>query len=102
MVKFSDMFESEIRPIKSRLIAAGVQRLGVFGSFGRGEAVKDSDVDVLVRFDDTARTFDNLYAVAEALEEVFQRRVDLVTEDALSPYLRPHILKDVKYVDLAS
>ena len=102
VVKIATMFESDISPVKSRLIAAGVQRLGVFGSFGRGEAGKDSDVDVLVRFDDKARTFDNLYAVAEALEEVFQRRVDLVTEDALSPYLRPHILREVKYVDLAS
>jgi predicted nucleotidyltransferase len=94
------MYESDIAPVKSRLLAAGVSRLGVFGSVGRGEARADSDVDVLVRFDDKARTFDNLYAVGEALEEVFKRRVDLVTEDALSPYLKTRILRDVKYVDL--
>lgn len=96
------MYESAIAPVKSRLLAAGVNRLGVFGSVGRGEPRADSDVDVLVRFEDKARTYDNLYAVGEALEEVFQRRVDLVTEDALSPYLRPHILREVKYVDLNS
>lgn len=102
MGKISDMFEAEITPVKSRLLAAGVRRLGVFGSVGRGEARSDSDVDVLVRFEDKARTFDNLYAVGEALEEVFRRRVDLVTEDALSPYLRQHILREVKYVDLGT
>lgn len=94
------MFEADIRPIKRRLLAAGVRRLGVFGSVGRGEARADSDVDVLVRFEDKSRTYDNLYAVGEALEEAFKRRVDLVTEDALSPYLGPRILREVKYVDL--
>ena len=96
------MYESTIAPVKSRLLAAGVHRLGVFGSVVRGDAREDSDVDVLVRFNDQARTFDNLYAVGEALEEVFKRRVDVVTEDALSPYLRPHILREVKYVDLST
>ena len=98
----SNMFEAEITRIKPRLLAAGVRRLGVFGSVSRGEARADSDIDVLVRFDDKARNFDNLYAVGEALEEVFHRRVDLVTEDALSPYLRPHIMREVKYVDLGT
>ena len=102
LVKIKAMFEADITSVKSRLLAAGVRRLGVFGSVGRGEARADSDVDVLVRFDDKARTFDNLYAVGEALEEAFQRRVDLVTEDALSPYLRPHILREIKYVDLGT
>lgn len=96
------MFESAIAPIKSRLVAAGVRRLGVFGSVARGDAKEDSDVDVLVGFSPEARTFDNLFEVGEALEEVFQRRVDLVTEDALSPYLGPAILREVHYVDLGA
>jgi predicted nucleotidyltransferase len=96
------MLESAIAPIRSRLIAAGVKRLGVFGSVARGEAREDSDVDVLVGFSPEARTFDNLYTVGEALEEAFQRRVDLVTEDALSPYIGPNILREVRYVDLGN
>ena len=59
-----------------------------------------SDVDVLVTFHPDARTFDNLFAVGEALEQAFHRRVDLVTEDSLSPYLGPRIRSEVKYVDL--
>jgi predicted nucleotidyltransferase len=98
----SQMFEANIAPIRRRLIAAGVKRLGLFGSFSRGEARPDSDVDVLVCFEAKAKTYDNLFEVGEALEEVFQRKIDLVTEDALSPHIGPKILREVKYVDLAS
>jgi len=77
-----------------------VKRLGIFGSMARGEAVASSDVDVLVGFQPEARTLDNLLTVADALEQVFHRRVDLVTEDSLSPYLGPRILLGVRYVDL--
>lgn len=96
------MFEADIAPIKARLLAAGVRRLGVFGSVSRGNARHDSDVDILVQFDTHARTYDNLFSVGEALEEVFHRKIDLVTQDALSPYLGPRILQEVKYVDLRS
>jgi len=96
------MFESSIAPIRSRLIASGVKQLGLFGSFARGEADEHSDVDVLVAFYPKARTYDNLYAVGEALEEVFRRKIDLVTEDSLSPFLGPKIRSEVQYVDLAS
>jgi uncharacterized protein len=96
------MFEANIAPIKARLIAAGVKRLGLFGSFSRGEARPDSDVDVLVGFRPEAKTYDNLFEVGEALEEVFHREIDLVTEEGLSPYVGPTILREVKYVDLSS
>lgn len=96
------MFEETIAPVKSRLLAAGVQRLGIFGSLARGESRKDSDVDVLVSFRADARTFDNLFTVGEALEEAFHRRVDLVTENSLSPYIGPHIRAEIRYVDLAA
>jgi uncharacterized protein len=93
------MFEPAIAPIKNRLLAAGVSRLGVFGSYACGEARSDSDIDVLVGFRPQARTLDNLLAVGDALEEAFQRKIDLVTEDSLSPYLAPHVLREVKYVN---
>ncbi len=96
------MFELNIASIKARLLAAGVSRLGVFGSMARGEAKQSSDVDVLVTFRPQARTYDNLYAVGEALEEAFHRKIDLVTEDALSPYIAPYVLREVKYVDLGN
>ena len=94
------MFESIIRPIKSQLTASGVIRLGIFGSYARREATPESDVDVLVAFRPEQRTFDNLFKVGEVWESVFHRRVDLVTEDSLSPHIGPRILKEVQYVDL--
>ena len=94
------MFESIIKPIEPLLAASGVIRLGIFGSYARRETSPESDVDILVAFQPEQRTFDNLFKVGEALESVFHRRVDLVTEDSLSPHIGPRILKEVKYVDL--
>ncbi len=93
--------KAQVALIKPRLIGAGVERLGFFGSVVRGEEDPASDIDVLVGLRPGARTFDNLFAIGEALEEVFRRRVDLVTTNSLSPYLRPHIEAEIKYVDLA-
>jgi len=94
------MFESEIAPVRDRLIAAGVKRLGLFGSYARGEAKPNSDVDVFVVFEPRQKTYQNFCAVGDALEEVFRRKVELVTDKALSPYLGPKIMREVKYVDL--
>jgi predicted nucleotidyltransferase len=94
------MYEALLEPVRMRLVAAGVRRLGIFGSYARNEARADSDVDVLVSFEPKQRTFENLYEVGETLEEVFQRKVDLVTEDSLSPHIGPHILREVQYINL--
>jgi predicted nucleotidyltransferase len=94
------MFETVIAPVREQLRAAGVARLGIFGSVARGETRTDSDVDALVEFQPEARSIDNLMAVGDALESAFHRRVDLVTEASLSPYIAPHILREVRYVDL--
>lgn len=80
--------------------AAGVRRLGLFGSFVRNEQTPESDLDVLVEFDPSQKTFDNFMRVSFLLEELCDRRVDLVTSESLSPYLRPHIANEVEYVDL--
>ena len=98
--KDTQVFEFEIAPIRSRLIAAGVSRIGIFGSYSRGEARPDSDVDVFVDFHPGLKNFDNFIAVGDALEEAFQRKVDLVTEKGLSPYIGPKIMREVKYVDI--
>jgi uncharacterized protein len=98
--KDSFVFEAEITPIRSRLIAAGVSRIGIFGSYSRGEARPDSDVDVFVDFHPGLKTYDNFSAVYDALEEAFRRRVELVTEKGLSPFIGPKIMREVKYVDL--
>ena len=81
-----------------RIQALGVKRLGLFGSFVRGEQSEESDVDVLVEFDCDQKTFDHFMELAFLLEDLLHRRVELVTPEALSPHIGPHILKEVEYV----
>jgi hypothetical protein len=76
----------------------GARRLGVFGSFARGEARDDSDVDVYVEFDEGKRTYDNFFALHELLENLLGRRVDLVTDKSLTETKARLILPTVRYV----
>ncbi|MCS6911444.1 MAG: nucleotidyltransferase family protein [Anaerolineales bacterium] len=82
------------------LRALGVRRLGLFGSFVRGEQTNSSDVDVLVEFEAGQKTFDHFMQLAALLEGALGREVDLVTPESLSPYLRPFILQEIEYVAL--
>jgi predicted nucleotidyltransferase len=80
----------------------GVRRVGLFGSCARGEERPDSDVDVLVDFEPGRKTLANLVDLGDFLEALFQRRVELVTPESLSPYLGPNILREVQYARLAA
>ncbi|MDD1729162.1 MAG: nucleotidyltransferase family protein [Methanospirillum sp.] len=73
----------------------GVKRIGIFGSFARGEEKPESDVDILVEFNPGEATFDNFMQLAYFLENIFSRHVDLLTCDGVSKYLRPYIEKEV-------
>ncbi len=71
----------------------GVADIALFGSTARGGAAKDSDVDVLVRFDGPT-TSKRFFGVQFYLEDLLGRPVDLVTDKALRPELRPYIEKE--------
>ena len=87
---------------RSRLQALGVKRLGLFGSFVRGEQRADSDVDLLVDFEAGQKTFDHFIQLSFLLEDLLGRRVELVTPEALSPHIGPYILEEVEYVSVAA
>ena len=70
----------------------GVRRLGLFGSYARGEATKASDLDFVVEFE--TKSFDAYMNLKEFLEGLFGRRVDLVLADAIKPRLRATILEE--------
>ena len=78
--------------------ALGVERLALFGSVPRGQARLDSDVDLLVQFFAGAKSYDRFLALSELLETRLGRRVELVTLEALSPFLAPHILAEAEDV----
>lgn len=75
----------------------GVKRCGLFGSFLRDRQNFQSDIDLLVEFEMGKKTYDNYIHLAFFLEELFGRSVDLVTPESLSPYIGPHILREVEY-----
>lgn len=75
----------------------GVKKIGIFGSFARGEEKDGSDIDVLVEFKEDCKTFDNYMDLKFTLEDLFSRKIDLVTMDALRPQLKDGILQEVIY-----
>jgi hypothetical protein len=84
------------REIRERF---GVERIGIFGSFVRGEEKPESDVDVLVEFRKREETFDHYMDLKFYLEDLFGRKVDLVMKDAIKRRLREPILSEVVYAE---
>jgi uncharacterized protein len=95
----SDEIISKLRAHESELRAAGVAGLALFGSAARGEQREDSDVDVVVRLTDEARSggfayFGRIDSLSRRLAEILQRPVDVVAEPILKDRLRRAIEKD--------
>ena len=71
-----------------------VKEIGIFGSFARGEATEDSDIDILVEFEKPIGLFKFL-ELEEYLSNLIGREVDLVSKKALKPHIGKHILEEV-------
>ena len=78
--------------------ALGVARLALFGSVLRNEARPDSDVDLLVQFSPGAKTYEHFLALSELLELRLGHSVELITTEALSPFIGPRILSEAQDV----
>jgi predicted nucleotidyltransferase len=74
-----------------------VKRIGLFGSYVRDEASKKSDIDMLVDLEE--KTFDNFIELAFALEKIFNKKVDLLTEKGISPYILTYIKNEVRWYE---
>ena len=80
------------------LRARGVMHVALFGSLARGENRPDSDIDILVEFDPSARvTVFDYVGVKEFVAGLFDRKVDVIDRDALKPHLRPSSARDAVY-----
>jgi hypothetical protein len=82
----------ELKPLVSTRYKTG--EIGLFGSFVRGEQGIDSDVDLLVEFEEGADLFD-LMGLALYLEEQLRRKVDVVPKRALREELRESVLREI-------
>lgn len=83
-------YRSEILALAMRHGAGNVR---VFGSLARGEGQEGSDLDLLVKLGE-GRSLLDLVGLKQDLEDLLHRPVDVVTEKALSPYLREHVLSE--------
>ncbi len=75
----------------------GVKKVKIFGSYARGEARPDSDLDVIVEFSDRKSLLE-IVGIEQELEDALGIKVDLLTEAFISPYLRERIEKESKVV----
>jgi uncharacterized protein len=87
-----------LRAAEREIRALGVERLALFGSVLRNEARADSDVDLLIGFAPGRKSYDRLLALSDLLEERLGCPVEVVTAEALSPFLGPRILAEAEDV----
>lgn len=73
-----------------------VKSIGLFGSFSDGSFTKDSDIDILVEFEKPIGW--RFFSLELYLEKVFNRKVDLVTKNALKEQIKDKILSQVEYI----
>lgn len=71
-----------------------VKRIGLFGSFLRGEQTDESDIDLLVEFKQPVGL--EFIELKEYLEGIFQKQVDLVTPNALRSFMKDQIINEVR------
>jgi len=74
-----------------------VKRASFFGSFARGEAREDSDIDILVELKEDKSLLD-LIKLEMELEKVLKKKVDIITYNSIHPLLKDIISKDEKVI----
>lgn len=77
--------------IKKVLKKKGIVRAGIFGSYVRGEQKKDSDIDILIEFNDSLL---DLVGIEMELEKELKKKVDLLTYGGIHPLLKKRILNE--------
>mgnify|MGYP006274737059 CR=1 FL=1 len=98
MVNSKKEISELINKNKDQIQKFGARSIGLFGSFISDQHTDKSDADIIVEFDQGKKNFDNFISLAYFLEDLFERKVELVTPESISKYLKPHILKNTEYV----
>ena len=96
VISKEDIFEL-LKQHKEKLKSHYIKKIGLFGSVLRGDNTNESDVDLIVQFEVGKKNYDNFIELIFLLEDLFQRNVELLTIDALSPYMKSNILKEAYF-----
>ena len=98
-MKTLEEIKTELETLKPTLKERfGVETIGVFGSYTRGEQTKKSDIDILVTFSQDAQIgFFKFLELEEFLTKKLGVKVDLVTKNALKPFIKDRVLRETVY-----
>ncbi len=100
-MKYRELTSGDIMKILKRhkdiLTKYEVKRIGLFGSYVRGEQRKNSDIDFLVEF--KKANFDNFMNLVFYLENLFGRKVEIITNGSLSPYIQSYVEKEIEWYE---
>jgi len=88
-----EIFEKIIKFLKNE----GAKRISVFGSYVRGEEKRESDIDIIVEFSERKSLLE-LVRIERELSEFLGIKVDLLTEQSISPYLIDSIRKEMEVI----
>lgn len=98
MLKKEDIL-NRLKNNKYQMEKLGISQIGLFGSYVQDNQNEDSDIDILIDFYEKDETFDNFMNICEVLENLFKdKKVDVITKNGLSEFIKPYILKEVEYV----
>ena len=89
--------QQEIDTIIDTLKPYHPKKIGIFGSYARGDNNEKSDIDVLYVFDKSIGLF-SLVRIKENLEQKLNKKIDMVSEKYANPKLKPFILNDLKII----
>jgi uncharacterized protein len=96
-MKIKELTDKEIVNVINRnsdiLKKYGVKKLELFGSYVKGEQKNDSDIDFLVEF--KKPDFKNFMDLVFFLEDLFGKKVELITKGSMSPYIEPYVEKEL-------
>ena len=90
MKPYIEEIKRKILPILKRY---GVKRVGLFGSYVRGEMKEDSDIDILVEIEKNISLLD-FVGLKQEIEEALRKKVDLVEYGTIKPLLKERILSE--------
>ncbi len=86
--------KQKLKAIAAYFQGKPVLKAYLFGSYARGEADRKSDIDILVELDYSQKIGLAFFGMEAELEELVGKKVDLLTSEGLSPYVKPYIETD--------
>jgi len=100
MLTKQDIFKTIIDN-KETIKSFGVTEIGLFGSYVRNEQTEDSDIDILIDYNIKEINYKKYFLFHEFMENLFKnQKIEIVSKNGLSPFIGPHILKSVNYVQI--